>query len=674
MFFLSIISVLVSSVLIGSLFTKNTKNNLGLIYIILIAFGQLVLSFEILSLLKSISTNGILICNLIFLLISILLFFKTKEKLYKTNITSELCNIGKALKKDKALLFLSFCFLVLLFSKLFEIFVLPVNFGDALGYYIPRALSWIQNGSITHFVTPDTRELIMPVNMEFLYCWILLFTKSPLGIGIFSYISFLVAIHVIYNLLGELGFCRRKRIWSCFVFSSFVIIAGMAKDPCADLFIGALLLCSIHLFYSFLKYKNKASLYFSTLAIALAVGTKTTAIIAFPSALAIFIILTWIYKKEEFKKIALHFAGLLTLNFIIFSAYNYILNFIQFGNFISCQEQFLLNKFRGGVKGYLCNLIKYSLSILDFSGINIPAYHDFINQLQIKILNLIGETPDSYTSKRFEGYFTFDAAYNTMNAALGAMGLFALLPSLCKSLSKKFSNKKLILNLLALSLIINILVFSRVMVFTRFNLRYLVTFIVIASPILVFSYIKSNKNLYKNIMTFIMFIYLFMLPHQKPLSFFFAYNNFVKDNPNIENPKEKILQIEREEKKIFNYFIEKEKTNIIILGKNSQSALSDIEELILQGFRIDKMLPDNYETYNIENYEYIITEPYKTETTNIQKYNAKHCLYVDNEMETTENKKLMATAECIVPFEYFKQKGFKKVDDINLSEYVILKK
>ncbi len=674
MFLISVLFVLVSSYLIGSSLLKNSKNNIGIIVITLIAFAQIVLSFEVLSLIKLISRNGLFVCNAIFLVGSIITFFITKSTLYKPNFTFEVKKINTALKKDKILRFLSICFFVLIFSKLFEILVFPVNFGDALGYYIPRCTSWIQNGSITHFITPDTRELIMPVNMEFLYCWILLFFKNDNGIGIFSFISFIGAIYVIYNLLGELGFCRRKRLWSCFVFSSFAIIAGMAKDPCADLFIGSLLLTSIYLFISFIRKEDKIALYFSTLAIALAVGTKTTAIIAFPSVFAIMAITLWTQKRDLFKKVIISFITLLFVNFIIFSSYNYIQNFLHFGNFISCQEQFLMNKFRGGFKGYVCNLIKYTLTIFDFSGIDIPAYHKFLNDLQIKIMALIGETPASYTSKRFLGFIAFNPAYNTMNAALGAMGLFALLPCLCKTLFKRLSNKHLLLNLLAISLIVNVLVFSRVMVFTRFNLRYLVTFVIIAAPIVVFSYIKSNKNLYKWLLTILMFIYLFLLPHQKPVSYIISYNMLMKSNPNIENAKEKLLKITREEKEIFKYFISKEPCKIALMTFDKETALADIEKLKLNGFQIDKILSENIETYNLKQYKYIIAEPYKTASTNIQHTEAKHCTYLDNDMDNTTDKKLMASVECFVPFEYFEKEGFKKVQNIKFTSFVILEK
>lgn len=668
MLYISGLLVLVSSYLAGSIFAKNTKSDIGIIYITLIAFAQMVLSFEILSLLNSIGASGFLICNVISFIVSLIAFCKLKATIYKPNFIEELKNINKALKRDKILKFISVLFVLFLFFKLFEVLVFPITFGDALGYYLPRCTSWIQNGNISHFITPDTRELIMPVNMEFLYTWIFLFTKSEQGMGIFSYISFLGAILIIYNLLGELGFCRRKRIWSAFVFSSFIIISLMSATPCADLFIGSLLLTAIYLFYCFIKYENKPLLYFSTLATALAIGTKTTAIIAFPSVFAIILILTWQNKKQILKRTIFSYCALLFINFVIFSSYNYILNFLQFSNPISCNEQFLINQFRGGIKGYLTNIIKYFVCIFDFSGINLPIYHDLINNLQVKLLALVGETPKSYSSARFEGFFTFNGGYGIVNAVLGAMGLFAFLPALIKGCTKKLEKRKFLLTLLSFSFIFNVLLFSRVMVFTCYNLRYLVTFFVIASPIVVFSYIKSNKNLFKWIMTYLMFVYLFMIPHQKPTTFLFMYLK-AKD-------KTKIINITNQEKIIYQYFMKKEPTTIALMIYNKEIVLSYIEELKLHGFKTDKILAENYESYDLSKYDYIIANEYKIASTNVQSFGKKHCLYLDKDKETVteNNKKIIASVECIVPFAYFYQNGFKPVKDIDLIEYVILKK
>lgn len=674
MFLISCILLFCSSYLITSVVHNKEKNNLGFLYFLLIAFSQIIISFELLSLIKQIKPFPFLICNAAVFAASLAIFIKAKKTLYKPQIIPELKKIINAVKRDKFLVFASFCFIVFILSKLFVIFVLPVTFGDALSYYFPRCTSWLQYGSIAHFITPDTREVIMPVNMEFLYTWILMFLKNETGAGIFSFISFIGCLFAIYNLTGESGFCRRKRIWALFVFSSFTIIGTMASTPCADLFIGSLLLSGIYLFYVFLKYETKTPLYFSTLAFALALGTKTTAIIAFPSVLIILSILTYTRRKESFLKYSALFTGLFIINFIIFSSYNYILNFIDFNNPVSCPEQFLLNKFRGGFKGYLCNLIKYSFSIFDASGINtLEFYNNFINNLQTRTLALIGETPLSYSSPYFPGVFIYNANINTSACVLGVLGFLCFLPSLIyiiyKGITKYKSRKILLPFLLACSLIFNILIFSRVMLFTSFNMRYLVTFYTLASPIVIFSYIKSGKNLYKWVVVWLMFVYMFFIPHQKPVSYLFNMKKITASNQNTKI-------ITREETLIQKYFLDKNPVKIANISHEKWYALIDIEKLKLHGYTIDKLLAENIEEYDITKYDYIIANPYKIASSNIKRTQARHCTYLDYNMKTVtaENNQKPATVECFIPFDYFHKNGFKEVNDIKLINFVILKK
>ncbi|MCD7780198.1 MAG: hypothetical protein LUH05_05950, partial [Candidatus Gastranaerophilales bacterium] len=451
------------------------------------------------------------------------------------------------------MLFLSVCFILFLIFQLIRALYFPITFGDALTYYLPRCTSWIQNGSISHFVTPDSRELIMPVNMEFLYTWLLLFTKSEQGCAVFSYIGFLTAVYVLYNFIKETGFIVRRSLWSVFIFSSFALVSIEMYTPSADLFIGALILSCIYLYIKAVKYNDKTSLYFASLSYALAIGTKTTALIALPSVLILILIFTYLFKKDNFKRYILTFTGLFILNFLIFSSYNYILNIIQFSNPVSNSEQLLLNQFRGGFKGWLCNLIKYTFAIFDISGIpDFIKYNGFITYIQSLVLGLIGETDKSYTSPYFNRYFLFNSDFSFMSSARGIMGLFAFLPSMIKAVKKyirnKTSKKSIIMAALVLSLILNIIIFARAMVFTQFNMRYLLTFVVIASPIIAYSYIYKKKSFFKIFMCIIMFIYLAVIPHRMPVSYiinkkidiaivnatdeFYIYNYFINNKKN----------------------------------------------------------------------------------------------------------------------------------------------
>ena len=535
MFIASVLTVLLSSyLLLSAFFTKteksvndlpdnciSSKGRTGLIYFLLIAFSQIILSFEILSLFKSISKNGFFIANIVFFIIALVVFLVTSGKLYKHEI--DFRKVLYALEHDKSLIFIGVCFIFFCIFQLMRIFLFPVNFGDALAYYLPRCTEWIQNGSISHFITPDSRELIMPVNMEFLYTWFLLFRKSEIGIGIFSFIGYIGGIYVIYNLLRELNFSIKRCLWTVFVFSSFALVMIEMIKPCADLFIGSLILASIYLFIKALKNNDKKALFFSALSYALAAGTKTTAVIAIPSVFIIFCIISYLYQKSDFYKTLYKFCGLFLLNFLIFSAYNYILNMIQFSNPISNPEQLALNEFTDGIKGYTANIVKYTFAIFDTSGL--PKFiqiNPLIEYWQSLLLSFFGTNIKAGTSNYFAGNFELGNKMSIMHSALGVTGLLIFLPSLIYSVKRVIRSKSkesIIMASLALSLIFNILLFSRTMVFTSYNMRYILTFAVIASPVTAYSYPLNKHKLCKLFLCMLLFMYLVGFSHQKPAAY-----------------------------------------------------------------------------------------------------------------------------------------------------------
>ena len=290
MFLISLILIIFSTFFITAVLNKNSKANLFLICFFILGFAQIVLSFEVLSLMSLISINGLLYANAIFFFTALIIWLLNKKPLPQFNLSAELSKIKTALKLDKTLVALSVLFILFILVKILNIFVLPISWGDALVYYFPRCLSWIYNGSINHYIVPDVRELIMPVNMDFLYSWLFLFFKTGRATAIFSFLSYIGGLIVIYNLLGYFNVIIRRRLWAIFVFSAFSLIGNLLQTPCADIFIGSLILASIYLFIVFAKENNKIALYISTLSYALAIGTKTTALLVSPAVFILFLI------------------------------------------------------------------------------------------------------------------------------------------------------------------------------------------------------------------------------------------------------------------------------------------------------------------------------------------------------------------------------------------------
>ena len=686
MFLISLLMVIISSYLILSVIYKKfpEKNFAGFLYFLLIAFSQLVLSFEVLSLFKAISKEGILICNIIFFALSVIFFVKNGNIIYKPDLKEDIKQISFSLKKDKLLLFLSLCFVLFVFFQTVSAAFFPVSFGDSLSYYLTRCTSWIQNGCINHFATPDSRELVMPVNMEFLYTWLLLLRKNETGMAVFSLISYFGAIYVIFNFLKELGYSVRRRLWTIFVFSSFVLVIIEMYTPCADMFIGALMLASLYLYLKAVKTENKWILYFASLSYALAVGTKLTALISIPTAFVVMATVTYLYKKEQFWKYILTFGGFFLLNFFIFASYNYILNLLHYSNPVSCSEQMLLNKFRGGFKGWLCNVIRYFFMMFDISGIkDYIGYNSLITYLYKIVLAILGEKTSSYTSNYFSYKLIFDSSMHIMRSFLGIMGLLAVLPSMIKSvkyaIKNKISKRNIIMASLTVYFILSIFLWSRIMVYTQYNIRYLLTFAVFISPVAAYSYIRKT-TVFKALLSFLIFVYFILNTYSMPVKYLSSYFKYLKTRENASVP---FLTQNGDIAEMYKYINKNNAKNVGLILKHITTPNYYIEKAKLFGVRVDSLLVENIEACRLENYDYIITDRDETSSTNVIAFEDKmkypdlfvtKCIYFDYEQaQITDLNTKPAMVQCKIPYEYFAQKGFVLDENINLEKFTILK-
>ncbi len=677
MFLFSFILILISSYLMSAVISQNKiKNNAAFVFLCLIFFAQIVFSFEILSLFSQIGKNQFLICNIIFFILSVLMWFLKGKPVYIPAI--DFLRIKNAVKKDKILLLASVFFILFLIFELLTSLLCPIGNGDVLMYIFPRCTMWIQNGNINHFVTPDTRELIMPVNTEFLYTWIFLFFKNYQLCNLVSYFGLIACFWLVYNILTECGYCIRKRLWAVYLLSSFYFLQKISYQSMLDGVAGSLLLACVYLFFLYSKneFKENKYIYFSALALALAMGTKTTAIIACPGLALLFAFIVFKYNKKEIFPVSVKFISFLIINFIIFSSYNYVLNFMEFANPVSCREQLLVNQFRGGIKGYLYNLFSYFLYVFDMSGLKFTEnYNNFMFLAENKLFSLLRINPELYNSNYFANFSNFDNTMNKGHSLLGAMGLFALFPSLLLSFKYLKAKHKFILFGFGSLLIFNILLFSRVMVYTVFNIRYLIPFIIISSPILVLSYIKSNKNIYKWFLLILMFVYLVVIPHKKPVSFLVSYNLYKKSMPNLEHPFKSFIKPAFEEEKIFDYLKNNNAKNVVLIAKRQDMALYHIEKLRFYGIKIDKILIENINSYDISQYDYAVLPADTLQASYIKgKTESSECIYKDfnNQTITTDNTE-PATVICKTPVNYFLNHEYERVSGLELNKYYLLK-
>lgn len=402
-------------------------------------------------------------------------------------------------------LYVGFCTFIIVTSIL--CLLLPISNADAQAYHVARSVFWVLQGSLNHFDVADIRNLCLPINSEILYSWVILFVKRDVFLGFFSFVGYLLSIVSIYNILGLLGYCTRRKLWVIFILSSFASVIVQASSTETDIIIAGLISSSIFLFWYALKNNKKTPIYMASLAYAIAIGTKTTSIIAIPGVGLFLLALCFYFKK--YKPLAWFF-GFGIINFLIFSSYNYILNYIQFSNIFGSQSFIVVSKNYYGIKGAISSFIKHLFMFIDFTGFRWGDYlTPTITHLRNSILNFVhlGNIKDGlYTTPFMVNRFLLEPLMGT-----GILGFLIYLPSvawaLIKPIFKHKSKKTWFIFAFAILFIVNVLIMSYVLAYMSFNTRFLMSFIVLSSPILVNSYL-SNKNPLKYIIIIFSLFYL----------------------------------------------------------------------------------------------------------------------------------------------------------------------
>ena len=103
--------------------------------------------------------------------------------------------------------------------------------------------------------------------------------------------------------------------------SSFPSVIVQISGTETDVIIAGLVLASIYLFWNALKNSKISTLYFSALAYALAIGTKTPALML---VLPVGLWMLWMaysYKQKDFYKPIVWFLGFGVINFVLFASY-----------------------------------------------------------------------------------------------------------------------------------------------------------------------------------------------------------------------------------------------------------------------------------------------------------------------------------------------------------------
>ena len=627
LFLISLTLVLLSSYFVSAMLdNKNVAN--GFIYFVVIAFAQVILTAELLSPFKMLKVLPFLTLNLLFFVIITTIWAKKGRPCWHVPLKDFLKRVKNALMLDKSLVVLGLAWLFFIAVSFFLCSITTVTDGDAKSYHVARSAFWVLNSTINHYPSIDIRALIFPVNSEIVYSWVILFTKNVLFLGFLSFAFYFAYITSLYKILHNLiGYSLRRTLWVLFIVSSLSGIMVQIASVQTDLIVASLVTASIYLFWSSLKENKTIPIIMASLCFALALGTKSSAGFLVLAVGIFFVYLS--YKYKNYKNI-LKFIGFGAVNFLAFSAYNYVLNYLDFKNIFGFHGALISHKNIYGFKGFCANLIKHMWLLFDFSGVNwenpVGEFILHTKQNLLTALNLQGVPDGVYSPAKYQNVLN-----NTLAESLtgcGLLGFLLFLPCLIISLVKPIfkRNKKTILNrFFAILFVIAFVTMSASIAFMVFNVRFINCFIFVSAPIFALSYITSNKNIFKWLIILIAcFYFLCVSTHLWSRPFNKIFPAFIKNPTKISELQNMMDCINWDSKEPNNdetcraqALIEynfNDKNNHIVFFPNSPEPILRFALMNLRGYNIDiksieESAQEDFDKYNIviapNNWQYL---------------------------------------------------------------------
>ena len=428
----------------------------------------IVLSTEIFSFFNLINQYSIKIFWFIFLLIY--LYFLKRNNLIKIN------------KEKFDLLNFESIFILTVFILTFIIAIIyPPNTPDAMSYHMTRVMNWIQNANINFYPTNDFRELIMGPLPSILNLHLYLLVNGDYLTNLVQWYSMIISCLTISLISKELG-CNLKYQFFSILFCASVPMGILESTSSQTDYVATMWLSLI--VYFTLKYINSNSkkyIYGFSIALGLGMLTKATVyFFAFPFCLWLgaYIVLK---KKKNWK-----FFFVIPLIVVVLNLGHFTRNVNFAGNplGLSNEDNSFDNK--------IFNAKSLSSNILRNLGSNLAVPNHSINLYTIEKIEKLKDylkisSADIRTTMEGSRKFTIFFSLYESNASNPLHLIIVFVVMFLIFFKKKLSS---IHKYYFYSIIGGLILFCLFIKWSIWNNRYLLSFFILAAPIVSYSLFK----------------------------------------------------------------------------------------------------------------------------------------------------------------------------------------
>lgn len=387
------------------------------------------------------------------------------------------------------------------------ILIFPQNITDSLYNHLARIGYWIQQGSLKPYEGFALEGTIYPYNNSILMTLSVILLKNDILVGFTQYISALICALSIYALSFQIGFKRKSALQAALIFLTFPLVIYESITAQNDLVVAAFAACAITLLIQYISSKDRRYLIFSSLGLALAIGTKQYIVFLLPGYIALLIYGSFTDKWFWKNKFITWLSSMIIFSILV-GSYTYIQNIVTyqtpFGPKGTLEAVTEYSNTRSIVNRIITNSSRLADQFISCDGLP-PIMADNCVVIKTKVLKPI-------SSKNIESdlfilgtnqYILSNAnVYNAESAWYGPISWILIIPSILYGLYYAIKNLKAI-NLI---LLFTSLLFFFSMPIAKYGWdayqgRYLLISIVLIQPFV--AWLLESQKQFQKIITFI---------------------------------------------------------------------------------------------------------------------------------------------------------------------------
>jgi len=438
LFILDVLLVLVFALALAAVLRPASRTSFGLAAFIL-TWANLVLSAEVLSLLRAITPLAFLIIHAAGAAIALLAWHSAGRPRPAGISWPHRAAVARSIRAYPELWLLAAAVALVYALHAVLNIIVPPNGFDSLNYHLSRIGYWIQFRSLSPWPTPNLRQTAFPLNGEIGSLWSMLFLRRDVLAGFVQWFSALAAMASVFGMARLFGRSRAQSAFASLLFATLPMILLQSTSTQNDLIVAALFMAMVYFFLEGLRWNRSRMMILSGLALGLAVGVKTTAVMALPGFIAGAAVIL-LFRRPIPIALALRWAGACLAGFLLLGAFNYFQNWVHYGHplgpqdFIRAQSSVL-----SGVPGksFRAKLASDLYSLADPTGLPGPIAQAWMkprNRGGAFLFKALGVPLDSphlrYAEHRFELAESPPPRIREGTAFFGPLGLLVWMPAM----------------------------------------------------------------------------------------------------------------------------------------------------------------------------------------------------------------------------------------------------